>query len=129
MQLIRLCRVSVITGTILIWIIKWGLRPYFHFDQPVKYVLGIAPNLLGSFLLPLGCYWLLRKFINLFEDVQLKAFCIICFTLLLINELLQLIPFFGRTFDYNDIAASAIGLLGSYFFCNKYLFKKLATYP
>jgi hypothetical protein len=128
MQLIRLCRFSVITGTILIWIIKWGLRPYFHFDQPAKYVLGIAPNLLGSFLLPLGCYWLLRKFINLFEDVQLKAFCIICFALLVINELLQLIPFFGRTFDYNDIAASASGLLGSYFFCNKYLFKKLAMY-
>lgn len=129
MLLIRFCRASVIAGTICIWIIKWGLRPYVHFDQPTKYLLGIAPNLLGSFLLPLGCYWLLRKFINLFEDFQLKAFCAICFILLVINELLQLIPFFGRTFDYNDIAASAIGLLGSYLFCSNYLFKKLATYP
>jgi len=129
MQLIRLCRTSVIAGTICIWIIKWGLRPYFHFDQPTKYFLGIAPNLLGSFLLPLGCHWLLRKYINLFEDAQLRAFCTISFILLVINELLQLIPFFGRTFDYSDIAASAIGLLGSYFFCSNYFFKKLATYP
>ena len=129
MALKRFCKYTVITGTLIIWTIKWALRPYFHFSQPTKYLLGIAPNLLGSFLLPFGCYWLLGRFINLHDDKQFKWFSIICFVLLVINELLQLIPIFGRTFDYSDIAASAVGLLVAYFFCGRYLFRKLVTYP
>jgi hypothetical protein len=129
MQVIRFCRLSVIIGTLCIWSIKWVIRPYFHFAQPGKYLLGIAPNLMGSFLLPLGCHWLLRKHINIFHDIQLKSFCIISFFLLVGNELLQLIPVFGRTFDYNDIGASVIGLILAYAFCRRYLFSKIATYP
>jgi hypothetical protein len=129
MALKNFCKYAVIMGTLMIWTIKWALRPYFHFSQPTKYLLGIAPNLLGSFLLPFGCYWLLGRFINLHEDKQFKWFCIICFMLLVINELLQLIPVFGRTFDYGDIGASVVGLITSYFFCGKYLFRKLVTYP
>ena len=128
MALKNFCKYTVIIGTLMIWTIKWALRPYFHFVQPIKYLLGIAPNLLGSFLLPFGCYWMLGRFINLHEDKHFKWFCIICFVLLVINELLQLIPVFGRTFDYGDIGASAVGLITSYFFCGKYLFRKLATY-
>jgi hypothetical protein len=123
------CKYSVIAGTLLIWIIKFALRPYINFAQPAKYLLGIAPNLLGSFLLPLGCYWLLNKYINLHIDKQFRWFCAVCFCLLVINEMLQLIPVFGRTFDYSDIAASAAGLTSAYLLCSKYLFKKLATYP
>jgi hypothetical protein len=129
MALKSFCKYSVITGTLIIWVIKFALRPYIHFTQPAKFLLGIAPNLLGSFLLPLGCYWLLGKYINLHIDKQLRWFCAVCFCLLVINEVLQLIPIFGRTFDYSDIAASAAGLTGAYFLCSKYLFKKLATYP
>ncbi|MGG9964251.1 hypothetical protein [Ferruginibacter sp. SUN106] len=129
MRLKLFCKYSVIAGTLIIWIIKFALRPYIHFTQPTKYLLGIAPNLLGSFLLPLGCYWLLGKYINLHADKQLRWFCVVCFGLLVINELLQLIPVFGRTFDYSDIAASAVGLASAYFLCSKYLFRKLATYP
>jgi hypothetical protein len=123
MMLKRFCKYVVISGTIIIWIIKFALRPFVHFSQPTKYLLGIAPNLLGSFLLPLGCYWLLSRFIDLHADKQLRWFCIVCFLLLIINELLQLIPVFGRTFDYNDIAASAVGLTAAYFLCSKYLFR------
>lgn len=129
MTLKQFCKYVVIFGTVIIEVIKWGIRPYFHFAQPTNFLLGIAPNLLGSFLLPLGCYWLLSRYINLHSDRQLKAFCIVCFVLLIINELLQLIPVFGRTFDYADIAASVVGLTASYIFCSKYLFPKLATYP
>ena len=129
MTLKQMCKYTLVTGAIIIEGIKWGIRPYFHFSQPIKYFFGIAPNLLGSFLLPFGCYWLLGRYINLHDDKQLKIFCIVCFALLVINELLQLIPVFGRTFDYGDIAASAVGLITSYFFCGKYLFRKLATYP
>jgi hypothetical protein len=122
------CKSVVITGTVTIIAIKFAVRPYLHFAQPVKYLLGIAPNLLGAFLLPFGCYWLLGKFINLHIAKQFKWFCMLCFALLVINELLQLIPVFGRTFDYNDIAASAVGLTGAYYLCSNYLFKKLPAF-
>lgn len=125
----QFCKLSVVTGTLLIWTIKWGLRPYFDFFQPLKYILGIAPNLLGAFLLPLGSFWLLSKYFNLTNNYVLKTFCLSAFGLLVLNELLQLIPFFGRTFDFGDIAASAVGLTASYFFCSRYLFRKMATYP
>jgi hypothetical protein len=122
------CKSVVITGTVIIMAIKFAIRPYFHFAQPTKYLLGIAPNLLGAFLLPFGCYWLLNKFINLHSAKQFKWFCRVCFVLLVINELLQLIPVFGRTFDYNDIAASAAGLISAYYLCSKYLLEKLAAF-
>jgi hypothetical protein len=120
---------TVIAGAIIIESIKWGIRPYFHFAEPLNYFFGIAPNLLGSFLLPFGAYWLLGKYINLFSAIQFKLFCVLMFLLLIVNELLQLIPVFGRTFDYNDITASAIGLAAAYLFCSKFLFRRLATYP
>ncbi len=129
MLLKNFCKYIVIIGAVLIEGIKWGVRPYFNFAQPTKFLLGIAPNLLGSFLLPFGCYWLLNKYINLHNNKSFKNFCAVCFCLLVTNEMLQLIPIFGRTFDYSDIAASAAGLITSYIFCSKYLFRKLATYP
>ena len=129
MYLKNFCKFTVIGGAIIIEFIKWVVRPYFHLVQPVKFIMGIMPNLFGAFLLPLGCYWLLNRYINLFSDIQLKLFCFICFLLLVFNEVLQLIPFFGRTFDWNDILASAAGLLLSYAFCSRFLFKRYATYP
>ncbi len=129
MSLKTFSKYVVIIGTLLIWVVKFGIRPYFHFGQPTQFLLGIIPNLLGSFLLPFGCSWLLGRYINLQSATVFKHFAVICFVLLCINELLQLIPFFGRTFDYYDIVASAAGLTATYFLCSKYVFKKLATYP
>ena len=129
MTLKKFCKYTLLTGAVVIESIKWVIRPGFHFTQPTKFFLGIAPNLLGAFLLPFGCYWLLSRYIDLHDVKQLRLFCILSFGLLVINELLQLVPVFGRTFDYSDIAASAVGLTASYFFCSKYLFRKLVTYP
>jgi hypothetical protein len=39
--------------------------------------------------------------------------------MLIINEYLQLIPIFGRTFDVYDIIFSMVGLLTSYFAFSK----------
>ncbi len=125
----QFCKIIVIAGTLLIWTIKWLIRPYIHLTQPTKYFLGIAPNLIGAFLLPMGCNWLLYKFIDLSNVYTLKLFTALCFGLLVINEFLQLIPIFGRTFDVGDIIASAVGLLISYVFCGRFVFKKPATYP
>ncbi len=129
MALKTFCKYVVIFGTLVIWAVKLGIRPYFHFGQPTQFLLGVIPNLLGSFLLPFGCCWLLGRYINLHNANVFKQFGALCFILLCINELLQLIPVFGRTFDYNDIEASAIGLTTAYFLCSKYLFRKLAVYP
>ena len=123
------CKYTLISGAVTIETIKWVIRPNIHPSQPLIFILGIAPNLLGSFLLPFGGYWLLSRYINLHDEKQLRLFSIVAFGLLAINEFLQLIPVFGRTFDYYDIEASAAGLIIAYFLCSKYLFRKLATYP
>lgn len=129
MTLKHLCRYTLLTGALIIETIKWVIRPGHHFNQPVTFLLGIAPNLLGAFLLPFGCFWLLGRYIDLYAEKQLRLFCILAFGLLVINEMLQLVPVFGRTFDYSDIAASAVGLVAAYFFCSGYLFRRPATYP
>lgn len=85
-------------------------------------MLGVAPNLLGSFLLPFGAYWffhgrdhLLARLLRLENAVELRQLCLVSFALLVLNEYLQMIPVFGRTFDVYDILVSVPGLSLSYF--------------
>jgi hypothetical protein len=122
MELKSICRWFVITGTFIIWSIKFGIRPYYHFEEPARLMLGIAPNLLGSFLIPFGACWffsgrthLLARVFRIQSIIDLRMVCMLGFGMLIINEYLQLFPVFGRTFDYFDIASSAIGLSVSYF--------------
>lgn len=122
MELKRISRWIVIAGALIIWLIKFGIRPYYDFGQPANFFLGIAPNLLGSFLIPFGACWffvgrefLVAKIFRIHSLVDLRNVCVLGFAMLVVNEYLQLIPLFGRTFDYFDIASSAIGLLTSYF--------------
>lgn len=121
MELKQLSKWMVITGALLIWTIKLFIRPFFHFDQPMHFFLGIAPNFLGSFLIPFGACWffsgrqhLLARIFRLEGLADLRIVCLLGFALLVINEYLQLIPVFGRTFDYFDIIFSSFGLLLSY---------------
>ena len=110
-------------GTLLIWIIKLIVRPYVHLDTPLHFMAGVAPNFTGAFLIPFASYWLythplffngaLMRF-DFFSNA--KIVCLFGFSLALINEYLQLIPVFGRTFDYFDILFSAMGLICSYYF-------------
>ena len=122
MELRQISKWTVITGTIIIWMIKFAIRPLHLFNGPGEFFLGIAPNLLGSFLIPFGAYWffggrnfLLARIFRIQSLLHLRAVCVMGFGLLVINEYLQLIPFFGRTFDYYDILFSAAGLTASYF--------------
>jgi hypothetical protein len=122
MQLRNYCKWIVITGILLIWIIKFGIRPFVHLSTSVKFVMGVAPNLFGAFLIPFAAYWLyththffngrLMRF-DFFSDSRIV--CLFGFSLTVINEYLQLIPVFGRTFDYFDIVFSGVGLLFSYY--------------
>jgi hypothetical protein len=122
MELKQICRRLVITGTLLIWGIKFIVRPLSLFDDPARFFLNIAPNLFGSFLIPFGAYWffsgrnfLVARIFRIQSAYDLRLVCMMGFGMLIINEYLQLIPFFGRTFDFYDIIFSMVGLVTSYF--------------
>jgi len=135
MELKRISRWMIITGTLVIWLIKFGIRPYYDFGQPMNFFLGIAPNLLGSFLIPFGAYlffsgreFLIARFFKINSSIDLRNVCLLGFAMLVVNEYLQLISFFGRTFDYFDIAFSAVGLLVSYFVFGKIYSRTIFRY-
>lgn len=110
----------VIGGSLLIGSIKWLIRPVYPNQDVFLFFLNIAPNFLGAFLLPFAAGWLgssqlaFAGWLKTESRSQLRLVCIAGFGLLVINEYLQKIPFFGRTFDPNDILFSAIGLAGAY---------------
>lgn len=131
MYLKQTSRAFVIIGTLIIWAIKFLIRPLHLWDEG-KFFLGIAPNLLGSFLIPFGAYWffsgrnfLIARIFRLQSAYDLRLVCLMGFGMLLVNEYLQLVPFFGRTFDYNDIIFSLIGLTISHFVFEKLQQRKL----
>jgi hypothetical protein len=126
MDLKQVSKRIFIAGTLLIWAIKFVIRPLHLFDEPVKFFLGIAPNLFGSFLIPFAAYWFfsgknffIARIFRIQSMYDLRLVCIMGFVMLIINEYLQLIPFFGRTFDYFDILFSLLGLTASYFVFSK----------
>src|SRR4030095_9040681 len=126
MELKRISKWIVIVGTLLIWLVKFGLRPFYDFGQPINFFLGVAPNLFGSFLIPFAASWffsdrefLLARIFRIHSVADLRLVCFMGFAMLVVNEYLQLIPIFGRTFDYFDIVFSAVGLSASYFVFGK----------
>lgn len=126
MEVKQISKRLVITGALLILAIKFIIRPLYLVDDAAKFFLGIAPNLFGSFLIPFGVYWLfsrnglsIARIFKIHLPYDLRLVCLIGFGLLIINEYLQLIPFFGRTFDYFDIAFSGFGLATAYFVFGK----------
>lgn len=118
MELKQLSKWVVISGALVIWAIKLLIRPMQPGGGTMQYFLNIAPNLLGSFTIPFGACWffrgrnsLLAKIFRIENQYDLRLVCSLGFIILVVNEYLQLIPYFGRTFDYNDILFSSIGLI------------------
>lgn len=116
----QLSKRFVIFGTLLIWLIKFVVRPLHLAEGGPAFFLGIAPNLIGSFLIPFGAYWffcgrdhLVARVFRIRTPYDLRLVCILGFGMLVVNEYLQRIPVFGRTFDYNDIIFSSVGLLAA----------------
>lgn len=112
----------VIAGTLLIWTVKFVVRPFVHIPHSIKPLIGLAPNLIGSFLLPFGACWFFRRFFRLQRQADLIFTCSFGLLLVIINEYLQRIPVFGRTFDYLDIFSSVVGV-----FCGHLVFGKLMS--
>ena len=110
MYLKNISKWIMITGTLLIWTVKFIIRPFVHIPFALKPLIGFAPNLVGSFLLPFGACLFFQRFFRLETSRQLAFTCSFGLLLVIINEYLQLIPFFGRTFDYLDIFSSVIGV-------------------
>jgi hypothetical protein len=134
MELKNISKWFVIVGILIIWIIKYLIRPLHPFDDTGTFFLGIAPNLICSFLIPFGAYWffsgknfLIARIFRIESSFDLRLVCSLGFGMLVINEFLQRLPVFGRTFDYNDIIFSAVGLLTSYYvfakICQRLLLK------
>ncbi len=118
MELKQLSKWVVITGALIIWTIKLVIRPIQPGGEATQYFLNVAPNLLGSFLIPFGACWffsgrnfLVARIFKLECQYDLRLVCLMGFGMLVVNEYLQLIPYFGRTFDYNDILFSSVGLI------------------
>lgn len=110
----------MITGTLLIWTVKFIIRPFVHIPVSIKPLMGFAPNLIGSFLLPFGACLFFQRVFRLETSRDLTFSCSFGLLLVIINEYLQLIPVFGRTFDYLDIFSSVIGV-----FCGHLVFARL----
>ena len=135
MELKQTSKWFVVIGILIIWIIKFFIRPIHSFDETARFFLNIAPNLLGSFLIPFGAYWffsgrnfLVARIFRIECSYDLRLVCALGFGMLVVNEYLQLIPFFGRTFDYYDIVFSSVGLLVSYFVFGRLQSRKLREY-
>ena len=126
MELKRISKWIVITGTLLICLVKFVIRPMYDLRQPMNFFLGVAPNLFSSFLIPFVAFWffsgrdfLLARMFRIHSIADLRIVCLVGFAMLVINEYFQLMPIFGRTFDYFDIVFSIIGLFASYFVFGK----------
>lgn len=109
-------------GTLLIWLIKFIIRPLYTETDAGRFFLNIAPNFFGAFLIPFAAYWLfsgrnflIARLFRIGSGYELRQVCLMGFGMLIVNEYLQRISFFGRTFDYFDILFSSVGLALSCF--------------
>jgi hypothetical protein len=112
--MVNTSKVVTILGIVCIIFIKFVVRPYLNIGHTWQWLEDIGPNFIGTFLLPFGAYWWFRKIFILQSPNQVRSTCMIGLILVVVNEYLQLIPVFGRTFDYLDLLASAPGTLLGY---------------
>ena len=125
MYLKKVSKQVVIAGTLLIWGIKFLIRPFVHIPYELKPLVGFAPNLIGSFLLPFGACWFFQKYFRLQTAADLRFTCCFGLLLVIINEYLQLIPIFGRTFDYLDIFSSVVGVFFGHLVFGRLMVKQM----
>src|SRR5215470_16005504 len=114
MTLKHYSKYAVIMGTLVIWLVKFIVRPYVPISFYLQPLVDVMPNFIGSFLIPFGVCWFFTKYFRLDTLRQLRLACIFGLVLVIINEYLQLIPLFYRTFDYLDILSSFIGVYIGY---------------
>lgn len=112
-----------ICGVVIIYSTKYIIRYFVPVPSFLQPAVDVTPNFVGCFLLPFGAYLFTGKYINVQNPFVLKLFCIAGLTLVVINEYLQKIAVFGRTFDYLDILASFPGIVAGYLVFSKLIVK------
>lgn len=114
MSLNNISRWYVIIGILVIWTVKIFIRPFVPLSGIWQLFVDVIPNLIGTFLLPFGAWWWFKKIFGMSTNFSIRFTCLTGFILVIINEYIQLIPVFGRTYDYLDILASIPGTLLGY---------------
>jgi hypothetical protein len=98
----------------LIILIKFVLRPIYFNDPNFSLLLGIGPNFLASFSGIFIAHKLLQYSFWFNFNVPIKIALLVWWLVAILNEVLQLIPLFGRTFDWLDMLASMFAIPFSY---------------
>lgn len=130
MNLKSISRWTVLLGLALILVVKFMVRPYIHIPVPWKPVIGLLPNLICAFMLPFAACWLFERYFGMQTMRQLQIACWFGLVGIVINEFFQLMPVFGRTFDYLDILSSFTGVFFGYVVYARLMLKLIyKTYP
>lgn len=98
------------TGLCLIVMVKFIIRPFVLVPPAFYLYRDVAPNLISAFLIPFGADLFLKKWIPFVDKRSVLLICILGLIVITLNELAQLFPVFGRTFDYFDLIFSLIGV-------------------
>lgn len=104
-----------IAGIVFIFIVKFYIRPYIHIPDFLQPVVDVAPNYMGCAILPFAIQWLCKKYIRFINSFEIQLMCGASLALVIVNEFLQLIPVFRRTFDVLDIVFSFAGIITGYY--------------
>lgn len=110
----------LIIGLLMITLVKFVIRPYIFIPQAFFLYRDVAPNLISAFLIPFGADIFFGKWLILVKKRDVLFICMIGLTVITINEIAQLFPFFRRTFDYFDLLFSIIGVGFGYLVYTKY---------
>jgi hypothetical protein len=120
-------KLILLLGLILILVVKFIIRPFVIVPPSLHLFQDIAPNLISAFLIPFGADVLLKKWIPMDEKGIVFWVCLGGLIIITINELAQLFPVFRRTFDYNDLVFSIIGVGFGYLIFTKYFMDSIST--
>lgn len=100
----------LITGLCLIVLVKFFIRPFVSVPPEFYLYRDVAPNLISAFLIPFGADLFLKRWVPIFDKRFVLLICLLGLIVITLNELAQLFPVFGRTFDYYDLIFSLIGV-------------------
>ena len=100
--------VTVISIVIML-AVQYFIRPNYHYFNWIKTGMGCMPNFLSAIFVPAIFFILIEKIQNRISFKNLLLLHVIIVGMLCSYELLQMITFFGKTFDKLDIISTFAG--------------------
>jgi hypothetical protein len=120
-------KLILLVGLILILVVKFIIRPFVLVPPTFHLFQDVAPNLISAFLIPFGADVVLKRWIPMAEKGIVFWVCLGGLMIITLNELAQLFPVFRRTFDYNDLVFSIIGVGFGYLIFTKYFMDPISS--